>query len=85
MYHSMPPHVAYMKPKPNAPTFFVSEELKMDIYNKQAASMAQVDPGENPGKLLFLVWFPVCMYGCITPKFTKQYGPSLIELLQHKK
>ncbi|XP_038055526.1 PAN2-PAN3 deadenylation complex subunit pan3-like isoform X2 [Patiria miniata] len=48
MYQSMPAHVAYMKPKPNAPSFFVGEELKVEIYNKRSVSMAQVDPAEHP-------------------------------------
>ena len=42
--------VAYMKPKPNAPFFFVGEQLKVDIFNEHSITMAQVNPVDDPSK-----------------------------------
>ena len=50
MYPSVPAHVAYMKPKPNAPSFFVGDELKMDIMNKHSITMAQANPTDDTSK-----------------------------------
>lgn len=47
LYPSVPAHVAYMKPKPNAPSFFVGDELKMDIMNKHSITMAQANPTDD--------------------------------------
>ncbi|KAK3606405.1 hypothetical protein CHS0354_042055 [Potamilus streckersoni] len=44
MYAGIPPHVAHMKIKSNMPQFFMSDELKLEILNRQALTMAQINP-----------------------------------------
>uniref|UniRef100_A0A4W4FXY0 PAN2-PAN3 deadenylation complex subunit PAN3 n=1 Tax=Electrophorus electricus TaxID=8005 RepID=A0A4W4FXY0_ELEEL len=51
-YHIYPqtaPHVAYMQPKANAPSFFMAEELRQELINRHLITMAQIDQSENPG------------------------------------
>ncbi|MGH0185281.1 UNVERIFIED_CONTAM: hypothetical protein FKN15_017657 [Acipenser sinensis] len=51
-YHVYPPtapHVAYMQPKANAPSFFMSDELRQELINRHLITMAQIDQSENPG------------------------------------
>uniref|UniRef100_A0A4W3HQQ4 PAN2-PAN3 deadenylation complex subunit PAN3 n=1 Tax=Callorhinchus milii TaxID=7868 RepID=A0A4W3HQQ4_CALMI len=49
IYPSAAPHVAYMQPKANAPSFFMSDELRQELINKHLITMAQIDQTENPG------------------------------------
>jgi len=55
MYQGPPPHVAHMKVKSNMPQFFMPDELKMEILNRSAIVMAQIDLGQNMGKLLLSI------------------------------
>ncbi|XP_064413912.1 PAN2-PAN3 deadenylation complex subunit PAN3 isoform X1 [Latimeria chalumnae] len=51
-YHVYPPtapHVAYMQPKANAPSFFMADELRQELINRHLITMAQIDQSENPG------------------------------------
>uniref|UniRef100_A0AAY4AN64 PAN2-PAN3 deadenylation complex subunit PAN3 n=1 Tax=Denticeps clupeoides TaxID=299321 RepID=A0AAY4AN64_9TELE len=50
-YHIYPPtapHVAYMQPKANAPSFFMTDELRQELINRHLITMAQIDHSENP-------------------------------------
>ncbi|KAL2085204.1 hypothetical protein ACEWY4_018524 [Coilia grayii] len=50
-YHIYPPtapHVAYMQPKANAPSFFMVDELRQELINRHLITMAQIDHSENP-------------------------------------
>ncbi|XP_052793703.1 PAN2-PAN3 deadenylation complex subunit pan3-like isoform X2 [Mya arenaria] len=47
MYQGAPPHVAHMKVKSNMPQFFMPDELKMEVLNRSAITMAQIDLGQN--------------------------------------
>jgi PAB-dependent poly(A)-specific ribonuclease subunit 3 len=49
MFHGPPPHIAHMKVKSNMPQFFMPDELKVEILNKSAVTMAQIDLGQNIG------------------------------------
>ncbi|CAB1341004.1 unnamed protein product [Coregonus sp. 'balchen'] len=45
-YHIYPPtapHVAYMQPKANAPSFFMADELRQELINRHLITMAQID------------------------------------------
>ncbi|XP_040023466.2 PAN2-PAN3 deadenylation complex subunit PAN3 isoform X1 [Gasterosteus aculeatus] len=49
-YHIYPPtapHVAYMQPKANAPSFFMADELRQELINRHLITMAQIDHSEN--------------------------------------
>uniref|UniRef100_A0A8C5GMB8 C3H1-type domain-containing protein n=1 Tax=Gouania willdenowi TaxID=441366 RepID=A0A8C5GMB8_GOUWI len=49
-YHIYPPtapHVAYMQPKANAPSFFMADELRQELINRHLMTMAQIDHSEN--------------------------------------
>ncbi|KAM6977265.1 PAN2-PAN3 deadenylation complex subunit PAN3 isoform 2-T2 [Aplochiton taeniatus] len=51
-YHIYPPtapHVAYMQPKANAPSFFMADELRQELIHRHLITMAQIDQSENPG------------------------------------
>eukprot|EP00063_Salmo_salar_P062152 XP_014036987.1 PREDICTED: PAB-dependent poly(A)-specific ribonuclease subunit PAN3-like isoform X2 [Salmo salar] len=51
-YHIYPPtapHVAYMQPKANAPSFFMADELRQELINRHLITMAQLDQSENTG------------------------------------
>ncbi|XP_064636086.1 PAN2-PAN3 deadenylation complex subunit pan3-like isoform X2 [Lineus longissimus] len=48
MYPGVPAHVAHLKPKPNMVGFGMSEEHKLEILNKQALTLMQIDPEQNP-------------------------------------
>ncbi|XP_014671544.1 PREDICTED: PAB-dependent poly(A)-specific ribonuclease subunit PAN3-like [Priapulus caudatus] len=48
VYPSPPAHVAQMKQKPNSPSFFMSDEIRMEILNKHTLVMAQVNPEQYP-------------------------------------
>lgn len=52
MFHGPPPHIAHMKVKSNMPQFFMPDELKVEILNKSAITMAQIDLGQNIGKYI---------------------------------
>lgn len=54
MFHGPPPHIAHMKVKSNMPQFFMPDELKVEILNKSAITMAQIDLGQNTGKFKHL-------------------------------
>ncbi|XP_036310553.1 PAN2-PAN3 deadenylation complex subunit PAN3 isoform X4 [Pipistrellus kuhlii] len=50
-YHIYPPtapHVAYMQPKANAPSFFMADELRQELINRHLITMAQVDQADMP-------------------------------------
>uniref|UniRef100_A0A8C1WCW9 PAN2-PAN3 deadenylation complex subunit PAN3 n=1 Tax=Cyprinus carpio TaxID=7962 RepID=A0A8C1WCW9_CYPCA len=49
MYPQTAPHVAYMQPKANAPSFFMADELRQELINRHLITMAQIDQSENPG------------------------------------
>ena len=50
MYQGQPAHIAHMKVKSNMPQFFMPDELKMEILNRNALTMAHIDLGQNIGK-----------------------------------
>lgn len=41
-------HVEHMKPKANAPSFFLPDELRMDILHRQSLTLAQRNPDTSP-------------------------------------
>ncbi|XP_075707788.1 PAN2-PAN3 deadenylation complex subunit PAN3 isoform X2 [Rhinoderma darwinii] len=50
-YHIYPPtapHVAYMHPKANAPSFFMADELRQELINRHLITMAQIDQADIP-------------------------------------
>ncbi|XP_060090725.1 PAN2-PAN3 deadenylation complex subunit PAN3 isoform X2 [Heteronotia binoei] len=50
-YHIYPPtapHVAYMQPKANAPSFFMADELRQELINRHLIAMAQIDQADMP-------------------------------------
>ncbi|XP_037286439.2 poly(A) specific ribonuclease subunit PAN3 isoform X2 [Rhipicephalus microplus] len=47
MYPGNPTHIEFMKPKANAPSFFLPDELRMDILHRQSLSLAQRNPEVN--------------------------------------
>ncbi|XP_051842485.1 PAN2-PAN3 deadenylation complex subunit PAN3 isoform X1 [Antechinus flavipes] len=50
-YHIYPPtapHVAYMQPKANAPSFFMADELRQELINRHLITMAQIDQADIP-------------------------------------
>ncbi|XP_023693736.1 PAN2-PAN3 deadenylation complex subunit pan3 isoform X5 [Paramormyrops kingsleyae] len=49
IYPPTAPHVAYMQPKANAPSFFMTDELRQELINRHLITMAQIDQSENPG------------------------------------
>ncbi|XP_067663719.1 PAN2-PAN3 deadenylation complex subunit pan3-like [Haliotis asinina] len=48
MYPGLPPHIAHMKVKVNMPQFFMPDEIKMELLNRHALTLAQIDPTQNP-------------------------------------
>ena len=50
MYPGLLPHVAHMKVKSNMPSFFMPDEIKMEILNRHAMSLAQMDQEQRPGR-----------------------------------
>ena len=48
MFPSLPPHIAHMTVKKNMPQFFMLNELKLDILNRHALTLAQIDLQQNP-------------------------------------
>uniref|UniRef100_A0A8C6L7T9 Poly(A) specific ribonuclease subunit PAN3 n=1 Tax=Nothobranchius furzeri TaxID=105023 RepID=A0A8C6L7T9_NOTFU len=48
IYPPTAPHVAYMQPKANAPSFFMADELRQELINRHLITMAQIDHSENP-------------------------------------
>ncbi|XP_041463610.1 PAN2-PAN3 deadenylation complex subunit Pan3-like isoform X4 [Lytechinus variegatus] len=48
VYPSTPAHVDYMKRNVNGPSFFMDEEFKIDVLNKQAQALTQLDLTEHP-------------------------------------
>ncbi|KAF3825916.1 hypothetical protein GH733_006743 [Mirounga leonina] len=53
-YHIYPPtapHVAYMQPKANAPSFFMADELRQELINRHLITMAQIDQADMPEPL----------------------------------
>ncbi|XP_006820509.1 PAN2-PAN3 deadenylation complex subunit pan3-like [Saccoglossus kowalevskii] len=48
VYPSEPPSVSYMTPKPNAPSFFLSDELRIDIIHRHLQTMTTVDLAQYP-------------------------------------
>ncbi|XP_075418917.1 PAN2-PAN3 deadenylation complex subunit PAN3 isoform X2 [Tenrec ecaudatus] len=50
-YHIYPPaapHVAYMQPKANAPSFFMADELRQELIHRHLITMAQMDQADMP-------------------------------------
>lgn len=50
MYPGILPHVAHMKLKSNMPSFFMPDEIKMEILNRHGQSLAQIDVEQHPGQ-----------------------------------
>ncbi|XP_077984050.1 PAN2-PAN3 deadenylation complex subunit pan3-like [Glandiceps talaboti] len=48
MYPGEPAAISYMTPKANAPSFFLSDELRLDLIQRHLQAMAQVDPAQSP-------------------------------------
>ena len=48
MYPSIMPHVGHMKLKANMPSFFMPDEIKLELLNRHTATLAQIDPEQNP-------------------------------------
>ncbi|XP_071409416.1 PAN2-PAN3 deadenylation complex subunit PAN3 isoform X1 [Pithys albifrons albifrons] len=48
IYHPAAPHVAYMQPKANAPSFFMADELRQELINRHLITMAQIDHADIP-------------------------------------
>uniref|UniRef100_A0A8U7NCU4 PAN2-PAN3 deadenylation complex subunit PAN3 n=1 Tax=Corvus moneduloides TaxID=1196302 RepID=A0A8U7NCU4_CORMO len=48
IYHPAAPHVAYMQPKANAPSFFMADELRQELINRHLITMAQIDQADSP-------------------------------------
>ncbi|XP_074649984.1 PAN2-PAN3 deadenylation complex subunit pan3-like [Tubulanus polymorphus] len=48
MYPGVPPHIAHMKPRPTLASFACSEEIKMEMLNRSAVTMLQIDPDSVP-------------------------------------
>lgn len=48
VYPGNPAHIEHMKPKANAPSFFLPDELRMDILHRQSLTLAQRNPEVNP-------------------------------------
>ncbi|XP_053922890.1 PAN2-PAN3 deadenylation complex subunit PAN3 isoform X1 [Cuculus canorus] len=48
IYHPAAPHVAYMQPKANAPSFFMADELRQELINRHLITMAQIDQADVP-------------------------------------
>lgn len=44
MYSGNPAHIEHLKPKANAPSFFLPDELRMDILHRHSLTMAQANP-----------------------------------------
>lgn len=44
LYPGNPSHIEHMKPKANAPSFFLPDELRMDILHRIGLTMAQPNP-----------------------------------------
>uniref|UniRef100_T1JCH4 PAN2-PAN3 deadenylation complex subunit PAN3 n=1 Tax=Strigamia maritima TaxID=126957 RepID=T1JCH4_STRMM len=49
MFPGTPAHVAHMNPKANAPSFFMPDDLRIDVLHRHNLLMAQVDPEQFPG------------------------------------
>lgn len=47
-YPGMPSHIAHMKVKTNMPQFFMPDEIKMELLNRHACSLLQIDPAQHP-------------------------------------
>ncbi|XP_052829530.1 PAN2-PAN3 deadenylation complex subunit pan3 isoform X1 [Octopus bimaculoides] len=47
-YPGMPSHIAHMKVKANMPQFFLPDEIKMELLNRHACSLMQIDPAQHP-------------------------------------
>lgn len=48
VYPGVLPHMAHMKPKSNLPSFFMPDEIKAEMLNRHAVTLAQIDPEQNP-------------------------------------
>ncbi|ELT95021.1 hypothetical protein CAPTEDRAFT_144629, partial [Capitella teleta] len=51
VYPGMLPHIAHMKPKSNQPSFFMPDEMKMELLNRQSLSLLQMDAEHLPPDL----------------------------------
>lgn len=48
VYPGNPAHIEHMRPKANAPSFFLPDELRMDILRRHHLTMAEVNPEQYP-------------------------------------
>lgn len=48
VYPGNPSHIEHMRPKANAPSFFLPDELRMDILHRLSLSMAQANVEQYP-------------------------------------
>lgn len=48
VYPSVPPSVAYAKSKSDYPSFFLSEDIKLDLIQRHLQSLAQADASKYP-------------------------------------
>ncbi|XP_054717991.1 LOW QUALITY PROTEIN: PAN2-PAN3 deadenylation complex subunit pan3-like [Uloborus diversus] len=48
VYPGNPSHIEHMRPKANAPSFFLPDELRMDIIHRQHLTLAEANPEQHP-------------------------------------
>ena len=51
LYPGPLPHLQHMRPKSNAPSFFLADEIKAELLHRQALTLVQLDPSLNTGTL----------------------------------
>ena len=50
LYPGPLPHLQLMRPKSNAPSFFLADEIKAELLHRQALTLVQLDPSLNAGE-----------------------------------
>ncbi|XP_067134771.1 PAN2-PAN3 deadenylation complex subunit pan3 isoform X3 [Centruroides vittatus] len=53
IYSGNPAHIEHLKPKANAPSFFLPDELRMDILHRHSLTMAQANPEQYSEEILW--------------------------------
>ncbi|XP_035225557.1 PAN2-PAN3 deadenylation complex subunit pan3-like isoform X3 [Stegodyphus dumicola] len=48
VYPGNPSHIEHMRPKANAPSFFLPDELRMDILHRHQLTLAEANPEQHP-------------------------------------
>lgn len=48
VYPGNPSHIEHMRPKANAPSFFLPDELRMDILHRHQLTLAEANPDQHP-------------------------------------